>query len=114
MVPRFGVDNRNEDLLDRRPDRQFGVHTTHELAIERLAFRCIDLGRRIVDDLVDLRVSPVPLVGPWRALRLAGAIPYGRRDRGIVAILMPAAGEIEGVIVVDLLEEAPAVVAHDV
>jgi len=32
----------------------------------------------------------------------------------VVAVLVPAGGEIEGVVVIDLLEEAAAVVAHDV
>ena len=32
---------------------------------------------------------------------------------GIVAVLVPAGGEVEGVLVIDLLEEAAAIVAHD-
>ncbi|KNX70570.1 hypothetical protein KO15_14525, partial [Listeria monocytogenes] len=47
-------------------------------------------------------------------LGLAGAVPHRGRDRGIVAVLVPAGGEVEGVIVIDLLEEAAAVVPHDV
>ena len=77
MVTRLGRDRRDEDLLDRRPDGQFRVHHAHELAIERLALDRIDFRGGVVDDLVNGRIGPAPLIGPGCALGLAGAIPHG-------------------------------------
>ncbi len=90
MVTRLGRDHRDEDLFDRHPHRQFGVDVLDEGRIKRLALDRIDFGGRVVDDLVDGVVLPVPLVGPGRALRLAGAVPDRGRDRRVVAILVPA------------------------
>jgi hypothetical protein len=112
VVAGLCADDADEDLLDRHPDRQLRVHLLDELGIERLALDRIDLGGRIVDGLVDRLVLPAPLVGPGRALGLAGTIPDRGRDRGVVAVLVSAGGKVEGMLVVDLFQE-PAVVAHD-
>src|SRR6516225_9556848 len=112
MVARFCRDDRDENLLDRHPDRQLHVHLLDEPGIERLALDRIYLGRGVVDRSVHGGVFPAPLVGPGRALGLAGTIPDRCRDRRIVAVLMPAGGKVEGVLVIDLLQEAAAVIAH--
>src|SRR5206468_5822339 len=114
MVARLCRDRGDENLLDRHPDRQLRIHLLDELGVESLALGRVDFGCGIIDGLVDGLVLPAPLVGPGRALRLAGAVPDRRRYGGIVAVLVPAGGDVEGVLVIDLLEEAAAVVAHDV
>ncbi len=101
VVARLGCDHGDEDLLDQHPDRQLGVHLLDELGIERaLRLAEVELGQGIVDGAVDGLVLPAPLVGPRRALGLAGAVPPRGRDRGVVATLMPAGGEVEGVVVI--------------
>src|SRR6185436_18998028 len=95
MIACLGRNDSDKNLLDRHPDRQLRVHFLDELGIERLALGRIDFGRGIIDGLVDRLVFPAPLVGPGRALGLAGAIPHRGRDGGIVAVLVPAGGEIE-------------------
>lgn len=67
MIARLGADHGDENLLDRRPDRNLRIGAPLELAIKRLALGRIDLGRRVVDDLVDGGVFPAPLIGPRRA-----------------------------------------------
>ena len=70
MVARLGGNHRDENLFDRHPHRQFGIGLLDEFGIQRLALHRIDLGGGIVDQLVDRRIGPVPLIGPRRALRL--------------------------------------------
>jgi len=85
---------------------QLRIHLLDELGIHRLA-----RGRTISVAASSMVLStvclPNPLVGPGRALGLAGAVPDRGRNGRVVAVLVPAGGEVEGVLVIDLLEKPP-------
>src|SRR6516162_3644525 len=86
MVARFCRDDRDENLLDRHPDRQLRVHLLDEPGIERLTLDRIDLGRGVVDRSVHGGVFPphwlvqgAPLGWPERyqtVVETAGSLRY--------------------------------------
>src|SRR5947209_19204919 len=77
-----------EGSLGYHPNRDFVVHRFDPVRIERLALHRIELGRGVVDELIDGIGLPAILVRPWSAPWRAGTVPYSRRHRGIAAILM--------------------------
>jgi len=96
MVARLRRDDGDENLLDRHPDRQLRIHLFHELGVERLALDGVDLGRGVVDGLVDgliVQTTVGTAASPWAA----GRPQWARDDKTVDKTIDDAATEIDPV-----------------
>ncbi|KAG0924788.1 hypothetical protein G6F31_018982 [Rhizopus arrhizus] len=110
---KLAAGDRIELPFRRHPDGQFIIDGRHPFRVQRLAAGRVDFGRGIVDQLVHLVRLPAVLVGPRRARGAAGAIPDSGGDGRIAAILVPAGGDIERMVLVHRRQRAGDVVLDD-